>query len=181
MVLLHKCTKALLNILKEVEKPPLRKVYFSKTKLILVSWKVKMKKTKVEDYLRLGELIENSSIDSFKHREQRNMPEWQGADVQITSDFEKTPQDWSSEHDLWVRTLHATHLTWLFFELKHVFSEYLSYRNKYGFYEALGQSALKYLSTNQPEPECPSIESCLIKAFGWLNVEEIDYQTKVLS
>ena len=52
------------------------------------------KNEKVEDHLlRLGELIENGSIDSFKHREQRNMPEWQGADVQITSDFEKTPQD----------------------------------------------------------------------------------------
>jgi hypothetical protein len=115
-------------------------------------------------------LIENGSIDSFKHREQRNMPEWQGADVQITSDFEKTPQDWSSEHDLWVRTHHATHLTWLFFELKHVFSEYLSYRNKYGFYEALGQSALKYLSTNQPESECPRalLKAVLSEAFGWL-------------
>jgi len=80
------------------------------------------------------------------------MPEWQGADVIITSDFTGTGQVsgfWG--HDLMVRTRHAQPLTWLFLEARDAFGDELDFRNKYGFYGSLAEAALAHLAQHQPE------------------------------
>ncbi len=47
------------------------------------------------------------------------------------------PAKWSKE------------LSWLFYQLKNLFSEKIDYVSKYDFYGLLGQSAIDYLTNNE--------------------------------
>ena len=69
------------------------------------------------------------------------IPEWRGADIRITSDFEKDFNDPNYfDHDLTVRTSHARPATWFVFQMRDHFDGWLDYGNKYGFYELLAQA-----------------------------------------
>ena len=49
----------------------------------------------------------------WTHPEMERIPEWRGADIRITSDFEKNYQELGYfDHDLTVRTRHAGPVTW---------------------------------------------------------------------
>ena len=66
----------------------------------------------IEDGLMgMGRLIEAGG--PWTHPEMERIPEWRGADIRITSDFEKNYQEAGYfDHDLTVRTRHAGPVTW---------------------------------------------------------------------
>ena len=126
----------------------------------------------IEDGLMgMGRLIEAGG--PWTHPEMDRIPEWMGADVRITSDFEKEFNDPKYfEHDLTVRTRHTGPVTWLIFRMRDLFDGWLDWGNKYGFYELLAQAALEHLAANQPEPEDarPLLRAMLTRAFLMLEV-----------
>jgi hypothetical protein len=124
----------------------------------------------IEDRLILvGQRLANDP-GSVRHPAQAEIPEWKGADVKVTSDFNWEPEDFIEAHDLLVRTRHASALTWLFFEIRDAFGHWLDASNKYGFYGSLGQAAQKHLAANQPESQDsqPLLGTVLAVAFDWL-------------
>jgi hypothetical protein len=121
--------------------------------------------------IEVGRRVSRDPASSLHHPAQRDMPEWSGADVRITSDFIYEPQFMES-HDLFVRTQHAVPLTWLFLEVRDAFGDFLDASNKYGFYGSLGQAAMNQLAATQPEPDDPGQLLCSVldRAFDWLHV-----------
>jgi len=145
--------------------------------------KKKMKKNKeakskvkgpeaIEDGLKdMGRLIEAGG--PWTHPEMDRIPEWRGADIRITSDFEKDfCEPGYFDHDLTVRTRHAGPATWFVFQMRDLFDGWLGWSNKYGFYELLAQAALEHLAGNQPEPEDakPLLRAMLAQGFAILGV-----------
>ena len=126
----------------------------------------------IEDGLMgMGRLIEAGG--PWTHPEMERIPEWRGADIRISSDFEKNYQEPGYfDHDLTVRTRHAGSVTWFVFQMRDLFDGWLDYGNKYGFYELLAQAALEHLAANQPEPEDakPLLRAMLTRAFLMLEV-----------
>ena len=145
--------------------------------------KKKMKKNKetklkvkgpeaIEDGLMgMGRLIEAGG--PWVHPEMERIPEWRGADIRITSDFERDfCEPGYFDHDLTVRTRHAGSVTWFVFQMRDLFDGWLDGGNKYGFYELLAQAALEHLAGNQPESEDakPLLRAMLTRAFLMLEV-----------
>ena len=150
----------------------------------------------IEDGLMdMGRAIEAGG--PWTHPEMERIPEWRGADIRITSDFEKDlvplhrPRPIRSsrpaegmryapefneanyfDHDLTVRTRHAGPVTWFVFQMRDLFDGWLDCGNKYGFYELLAQAALEDLAGSQPEPEDakPLLRAMLTRAFLMLEV-----------
>ena len=126
----------------------------------------------IEDGLMgMGRLIEAGG--PWTHPEMVRIPEWRGADIRITSDFEKNYQGPGYfDHDLTVRTRHAGPATWFVFQMRDLFDGWLDAGNKYGFYELLAQASLEHLAGNQPEPEDarPLLRAMLTRAFLMLEV-----------
>ena len=126
----------------------------------------------IEDGLMgMGRAIEGGG--PWAHVEMERIPEWRGADVRITSDFEKDfCEPGYFDHDLTVRTRHAGPVTWFIFQMRDLFDGWLDWGNKYGFYELLAQAALEHLAGNQPEPEDarPLLRAMLTRAFLMLEV-----------
>jgi len=126
----------------------------------------------IEDGLMgMGRLIEAGG--PWVHPEMERIPEWRGADVRITSDFERDYQEPGYfDHDLTVRTRHAGPVTWFIFQMRDLFDGWLDGGNKYGFYELLAQGALDHLAGNQPEPEDarPLLRAMLTRAFLMLEI-----------
>ena len=126
----------------------------------------------IEDGLMgMGRLIEAGG--PWTHPEMERIPEWRGADIRITSDFEMNYQaPGYFDHDLTVRTRHAGPATWFVFQMRDLFDGWLDYGNKYGFYELLAQAALEHLAPNQPESEDakPLLRAMLTRAFLMLEV-----------
>ena len=126
----------------------------------------------IEDGLMgMGRLIEAGG--PWTHPEMDRIPEWRGADIRITSDFERNYQEPGYfDHDLTVRTRHAGSVTWFVFQMRDLFDGWLDGGNKHGFYELLAQAALEHLAENQPEPEDakPLLRAMLTRAFLMLEV-----------
>ena len=126
----------------------------------------------IEDGLMdMGRAIEAGG--PWTHPEMERIPEWRGADIRITSDFEKNYQEPGYfDHDLTVRTRHAGSVTWFVFQMRDLFDGWLDGGNKYGFYELLAQAALEHLAPNQPESEDakPLLRAMLTRAFLMLEV-----------
>jgi hypothetical protein len=122
--------------------------------------------------LALGRQLDGERSPRPRHPDQAGMPEWRGADVVVTSNFESTARNFVDGHDLMVRTRHAVAVTWLFLELRDAFSGWLDASNKYGFFGALGQAALAHLAVHQPESEDPRplLRAVLACAFQWLPI-----------
>ena len=143
----------------------------------------KVKKAKIDEPKVLGpEAIEDGLMDMgrlievggpWTHPEMVRIPEWRGADIRITSDFE-TDFNVANyfDHDLTVRTRHAGPATWFVFQMRDLFDGWLDWGNKYGFYELLAQAALEHLAGNQPEPEDaqPLLRAMLAQGFAILGV-----------
>ena len=126
----------------------------------------------IEDGLMdMGRAIEAGG--PWTHPEMERIPEWRGADIRITSDFERNYQEPGYfDHDLTVRTRHAGSVTWFVFQMRDLFDGWLDGGNKYGFYELLAQAALEHLAVDQPEPEDakPLLRAMLTRAFLMLEV-----------
>ena len=102
--------------------------------------------------IEIGRIIEGGDSRNWRHPEMEKMPEWQGGDVIITSDFEARSHGFLG-HDLVVRTRHAVSLTWLFFQLRDAFGDELDARNKYRFYGDLASAALAQISQSPTESD----------------------------
>ena len=110
--------------------------------------------TQVED---LKQRIETIDISI----EARNVNEWGGADVIIKSRLDADTQKWLGAQPLVISfqsneprrraviTNYSKELSWLFYELRNLFSEKLDYVSKYDFYGLLAQSAIDYLANNE--------------------------------
>ena len=126
----------------------------------------------IEDGLMgMGRAIEAGG--PWTHPEMDRIPEWKGADIRITSDFERNfKEPGYFDHDLTVRTRHAGPATWFIFQMRDLFDGWLDWGNKYGFYELLAQAALEHLAANQPEPEDakPLLRAMLNRAFLMLEI-----------
>jgi len=143
----------------------------------------KVKSAKVEEPKVLGVgAIEDGLMDmgraieaggSWTHPEMKRIPEWRGADIRITSDFETDFNEPNYfDHDLTVRTRHAGSVTWFIFQMRDLFDGWLGWSNKYGFYELLAQGALDHLAGNQPESDDakPILRAMLAQGFAILKV-----------
>ena len=134
-------------------------------------FKVKGPEAIEDGLMEIGRAIEAGG--PWTHPEMERIPEWRGADIRITSDFEKNYQEPGYfDHDLTVRTRHAGSVTWFVFQMRDLFDGWLDYGNKYGFYELLAQAALEHLAANQPEPgdAKPLLRAMLTRAFLMLEV-----------
>lgn len=133
-------------------------------------------KTPVEIHQALKQLrdeIRSSSPVLLTERDNDPREGWRGADVIVTSDFERQP-GWMDGHKLWVPTRHAQELGWLFRCVRDAFQGWYDYRNKYGFFGSLGQAALRHLAQNQPEAidHRPLLHAVLPQAEAWASFLE---------
>ena len=110
--------------------------------------------TQLED---LERKIQTASISM----EARNIKEWGGADVIIKKTLDENTQKWRGDQPLVmsfqntqprrraVITEYSKELSWLFYELRNLFSKRIDYVSKYDFYGLLAQSAIDYLRNNE--------------------------------
>lgn len=110
--------------------------------------------TKIED---LEHRIENTDISM----EARSVKEWGGADVIIKGKLDADTDKWLGDQPDVISfqsteprrraiiTEYSKELSWLFFQLKDLFSEKIDYISKYDFYGLLAQSAIDYLNDNE--------------------------------
>ena len=134
-------------------------------------FKVKGPEAIEDGLMEIGRAIEAGG--PWTHPEMERIPEWRGADIRITSDFERDfCEPGYFDHDLTVRTRHAGPVTWFVFQMRDLFDGWLDCGNKYGFYELLAQAALEDLAGSQPEPEDakPLLRAMLTRAFLMLEV-----------
>lgn len=126
--------------------------------------------SRVEDALLALARRFSQPPETLRHPQQETMLEWAGADVVLTSDSSRGPSGWGRE--LVVPTRHARALTWLFFELRDLFLPWLDFRNKHGFFGALGRAAAEHLAQHQPEPSDPRplLEDVLQEGFAWQRI-----------
>ena len=87
--------------------------------------------------------------------------EWRGADVIITKGLDNNFKKWLEDQPFVISsqnteprlraviTKYSKELSWLFYQLKHIFSNRIDYTAKYDFYGSLAQSAIDYLEKNK--------------------------------
>ena len=87
--------------------------------------------------------------------------EWRGADVIISKGLDNNYQKWLEDQPFVVSsqnteprrravvTEYSKELSWLFYQLKQIFSDRIDYISKYDFYGSLAQSAIDYLGKNK--------------------------------
>ena len=109
---------------------------------------------KIED---LKCLIESVDIS----KEAKNVKEWGGADVIIKSRLDESSKEWLEDQPIVISfqsteprrraviTKYSKELSWLFYQLKFLFSEKIDYVSKYDFYGLLAQTAIEYLKISE--------------------------------
>jgi hypothetical protein len=110
-----------------------------------------------------------AQIKSLEHKiqttnismEARTVNEWGGADVIIKKILDADTEKWLGDQPLVISfqsteprrraviTKYSMELSWLFYQLKDLFSEKIDYVSKYDFYGLLAQSAINYLTNNE--------------------------------
>ena len=87
--------------------------------------------------------------------------EWRSADVIITKGLENNFEKWLEYQPLVISsqnteprrraviTEYSKELSWLFYQLRNIFSNRIDYTSKYDFYGSLAQSAIDYLGKNK--------------------------------
>ena len=108
-------------------------------------------------------------IDNLKRRieavditmEAKAVKEWGGADVIIKSKLDENTRKWLGDQPQVISlqntkprrraviTEYSKELSWLFYQLRDLFSESIDYISKYDFYGLLAQSAIDYLTNNE--------------------------------
>ena len=91
----------------------------------------------------------------------RDWEEWGGADVMILGRMDQSSKDWVGTQPIVISaqklapkrrvvvTKFSRELSWLYCQLRDIFSERIDYVSKYDFYGLLAQSAIEYLERNQ--------------------------------
>ena len=108
-------------------------------------------------------------INNLKHqietvdisKKAKTVKEWAGVDVIIKSKLDENTIKWVGDQlcvislqntepkRRTVITKYSKELSWLFYQLKDIFSERIDYISKYDFYGLLAQSAIDYLANNK--------------------------------
>lgn len=107
--------------------------------------------------------------------------EWGGADVIIRNRLDKNAKKWiegqphvisfqdTEPRRRAVITEYSKELTWLFCQLKQIFSGRIDYVSKYDFYGSLAQSAIDYLENNKQSKDMKTLLlTVLNKAKGFI-------------
>jgi len=114
--------------------------------------------TKLEDLKK--QVIETDISEISKETEL-----WGGADVIICEKMDRDIKIWLENQPIVISsqmsdprrraviTNFAKELSWLFYQLKKIFSERIDYSSKYDFYGLLAQSAMEYLEEHEGEEE----------------------------
>ena len=101
--------------------------------------------------------------------------EWRGADVIISKGLDNNYQKWLEDQPFVVSsqnteprrravvTEYSKELSWLFYQLKQIFSDRIDYISKYDFYGSLAQSAIDYLGKNK---ESRDVKAMLLTVLG---------------
>lgn len=117
---------------------------------------------KIEDLQRRIEVTDISRIA-------KRVKEWGGADVIITNRLGANTERWLNDQPLVlgsqstaprrraVITQYSKELSWLFIQLRKIFSYELDYVSKYDFYGSLAQSAIDYLEIDEEETDARSL------------------------
>ena len=132
----------------------------------------------------------SAALDELKRRiNSRALPgrvtdarEWQGADVIICGHLDEATEDWPGTQPIVISlqrtaprrravvTRFSQELSWLFYQLRDIFSEHIDYVSKYDFYGTLAQSAIDYLERNQEtKTQVDLLLAVLEQAEGWLS------------
>ena len=124
--------------------------------------------------------ISGQSIPS----EARDWEEWGGADVMILGRMDQSSKDWVGTQPIVISaqklapkrrvvvTKFSRELSWLFCQLRDIFSERIDYVSKYDFYGLLAQSAIEYLERNQgTETSTGLLIAVVEQAESWLGEE----------
>jgi hypothetical protein len=112
-------------------------------------------------------------VERMFHVRRFEIPEWTEADVRVTSDFAWEPKSLFDDHELLVRTRHATPLRWQFFELRDAIDESLEFTKKCGPFGSLAEAAQRHLAAHQPESDYPRpllLRDVLAVGFQWVVV-----------
>ena len=116
-----------------------------------------MKRDLLTQIEELKQTIETTDISM----EAKAVEEWGGADVIIKSRLDADIEEWLGAQPLVIGfqsteperraviTKYSKELSWLFYELRNIFSEKLDYVTKYDFYSLLAQSAIDYLAKHE--------------------------------
>jgi len=95
--------------------------------------------------------------------------EWGGADVVICTELDEQLKKWVKESRFVIRfqnieprrrviiTKYSKELSWLFNQLKCIFSEKIDCISKYDFYGLLAQSAINYLKDNKEKEDMKAL------------------------
>lgn len=111
----------------------------------------------------------------------RSTREWGGADVVIASSMTEEIRQWVNDQPLVISqqktasrrravvTQYSKELSWLFEQLKQIFSEKIDYVSKYDFYGLLAQSAIDYMENNEDNQNVKGLLLHVLNtAKGWL-------------
>jgi hypothetical protein len=123
-------------------------------------------------------------LENIKHQiettditfEAKEVMEWGGADVIIKSVLDADTEEWLREQPLVINfqsteprrrvvvTKYSKELSWLFYQLKELFSEEIDYISKYDFYGLLAQSAIDYLTNNEETQDSKGLLLAVLNA-----------------
>jgi hypothetical protein len=118
--------------------------------------------TRIEDLKRLIESTD-TPLDV------RAVKEWGGADVIIKSRLDAHTEKWLRDQPLVIGlqntvpkrraviTKYSKELSWLFYQLRDLFSEQIDDVSKYDFYGLLAQSAIDYLVDNEESQDAKDL------------------------
>ena len=98
-------------------------------------------------------------------KEASTVKEWEGADVIIKSRLDESIKEWLGDQPSVISlqstnprrraviTEYSKELSWLFYQLRDLFSEKIDYVSKYDFYGLLAQTAIDYLGNSEEPPD----------------------------
>lgn len=107
--------------------------------------------------------------------------EWGGADVVIRKELDEETKRWLGESAIVIGLQHSDprrraviteyskELSWLFYQLKDVFSHEIDYVSKYDFYGLLAQAAINYLDENEESKNKESLLLSVLNAAKEIN------------
>jgi hypothetical protein len=87
---------------------------------------------------------------------------WQGARVVIASEMPPREEPGFYPEPLIVRTDFPGELSWLFFELKEAFNDWVDWENKFYFYGTLGETAILYSDRLDGQEKVTELLLCVL-------------------
>ena len=70
-----------------------------------------------------------------------------------------------------VLTPYSYELSWLFYELKNIFKDYIDFRSKFQFYGLLAQSANDFINKHNEEYDSKSLLSYVLENGAWMYIK----------